>query len=384
MLVVVATTTAVALVRGALTPWLGTDAPLLAFLLAVFASASVAGVFAGVGATLLGALVGTFFFIAPTGEMDVVDAVERVRVALFVGVGSLISVSSEALLRARRRLEQAMAAKEQALREREALLEKERAARAEAEALARLRDEFVSTVSHELRTPVSAILGFSALLQQHGALDEKGVHMLEIIERNARAQAKLVEEMLDLGRILGGQLQLAHETVDLRAPVLEALSSVRTSADAKRITISVEPGSEPVWVRGDAARLRQIAWALLSNALKFTPRGGEVRVAIERDAERARLVVSDTGQGIEPEFLPHVFERFRQQDSSSTRVHGGLGVGLSVARHLAELHGGTVSATSDGVGRGARFEVAIPLAARLSTDSSGSRSWEPGTCAARR
>ncbi|WP_236518656.1 ATP-binding protein [Sandaracinus amylolyticus] len=355
-------TLVVALLHACLSPWLGSTASLMMFLLAVYVSASWTGMLGGAIAAVLGVVVGSFFFIGERGALGPFESGDRVRIVFFLLVALAMSGTSEMLLRTRRRLQREVDARSDALAEREKLLMRERDARANAESLARLRDEFVGTVSHELRTPVNAILGFAVLLKQRVTGDPKVAHGLDVIERNARAQARLIDDMLDLGRILGGKMALVPERLDLRVPIRDALESVRMSARAKHLTLEVELGDEPVPVMGDAGRLQQVAWNLLSNALKFTPSGGRVRIALRREGERALLEVVDTGEGIDPAFLPHVFDRFRQQDASSTRVHGGMGIGLAITRQLVELHGGQVRAESAGRGRGARFEVALPIA----------------------
>jgi signal transduction histidine kinase/ActR/RegA family two-component response regulator len=246
--------------------------------------------------------------------------------------------------------------------ERTQLLDAERAARAEAERASLMKDEFLATVSHELRTPLNAILGWAQLLRmgtdEPGELEEG----LEAIERNSRAQAQLIEDLLDMSRIISGKVRLDVQAVDLAEVVNAAVESVRPSADAKGITLRkvLDPLAGPV--SGDPNRLQQVVWNLLSNALKFTPRGGKVSVLLERVNSHLEVTVVDTGAGISPAFLPHVFERFRQADGSTTRSAGGLGLGLSIVKQLVELHGGTVRAKSAGEGQGATFTVMLPLA----------------------
>jgi PAS domain S-box-containing protein len=236
--------------------------------------------------------------------------------------------------------------------------------RAEAEEASRLKDEFLTTVSHELRTPLNAILGWARLLRQ-GRLDaaQEG-RAFETIERNARSQAQIVEDILDVSRIITGKLRLDLRAVDLPAVVRAAVESVRMTAEAKGVDLRSDDAADigPAWA--DAERVQQIAWNLLSNAVKFTPPGGAVRVGVEGTDAEVIIVVSDTGQGISPEFLPYVFDRFSQADSSSTRKYGGLGLGLAIVRHLTELHGGSVRAESPGAGRGATFTVRLPRAGR--------------------
>ena len=241
------------------------------------------------------------------------------------------------------------------------LLERESTARASAEESNRLKDEFLATVSHELRTPLTAILGWSRMLEG-GTLDRDMTNRaIETIKRNAKAQAQIVDDILDVSRIITGNLYLDLQPIEL-APVLEsAMNVVRPTAEAKGIQIEVDFETEPAAVPGDSNRLQQVFWNLLSNAVKFTPSGGKVSVRMRRLNSEVEIEVADTGQGITREFLPYVFDRFRQADSTSTRQHGGLGLGLAIARHLIEIHGGTTEARSPGVGEGATFTVRLPL-----------------------
>jgi PAS domain S-box-containing protein len=257
------------------------------------------------------------------------------------------------------------------------LLQYETRARAAAEEASRLKDEFLATLSHELRTPLTAVLGWASMLRD-SRLDEKTFKTaVEIIERNARTQQQIVDDILDVSRIITGQLRFDAEPTDLRQVIEAALDTVRHAATAKSITLRAdfEPDVGPVM--GDPRRLQQVVWNLLLNSVKFTPIGGEVRAQLERAGSHARVTVVDTGAGIRPGFLPFVFDRFRQGDQSTTRVHGGLGLGLSIVRHLVELHGGTVSVESDGEGRGSTFMVELPLLETRSADG-GLRTEEEG------
>jgi signal transduction histidine kinase/ActR/RegA family two-component response regulator len=246
--------------------------------------------------------------------------------------------------------------------ERARTLAREREARAEAETANRTKDEFLATVSHELRTPLNAMIGWVHLLRTGNLDAEAAARGLETIERNILAQAQIIDDILDVSRIVRGTLALHVRPVDLCAVLRQAIDSLSPAAQAKKIRIGTALPPGAALVTGDPDRLQQIAWNLLSNAVKFTPAGGQVEVRLERRGASVRLEISDTGQGISPEFLPHVFERFRQADGSTTRTHGGLGLGLSIVRHLVELHGGTVQAESVGEGRGSCFTVTLPAA----------------------
>ena len=236
------------------------------------------------------------------------------------------------------------------------------AERSRVEAATRAKDEFVAMVSHELRTPLNAILGWTQLLRSGTLPAEKHAHALEVIERNAKSQSQLVADLLDVSRVITGTTRISVSRVDLADVVDIVLEGVRPAAEAKRITIEVDLERKGSVLRGDAERLQQVAWILLTNAVKFTAKGGTVGVRLRPVDSEIELVVADDGEGISPSFLPHVFETFRQSDGSSARQHGGLGVGLSIAKHLVELHGGSLRAASDGVGKGATFTMSLPTA----------------------
>jgi PAS domain S-box-containing protein len=250
--------------------------------------------------------------------------------------------------------------RKRAAEERDQLFESERAARAEAERASRMKDEFLATLSHELRTPLNAILGWATILGS-GATAAEISEGVEVIERNARAQARIIDDLLDMSRIISGKVRLDVQRVDLASVLEAAIGTVRPAADAKgvRLQAVLDPLALPV--SGDPSRLQQVFWNLLTNAVKFTPRGGRVQVLLERVDSHLEASVIDTGEGIAPEFLPHVFDRFRQADASTTRPHGGLGLGLAIVKQLVELHGGEVIAKSGGVGRGSTFTVVLPL-----------------------
>ncbi|WP_437818170.1 hybrid sensor histidine kinase/response regulator [Sorangium sp. So ce1078] len=240
--------------------------------------------------------------------------------------------------------------------------EEERLRLAQAQEANRMKDEFLATISHELRTPLNAILGWASLLCE-SASDPETAKALETIRRNAQAQARIVEDVLDVSRIITGKMRIETRPTNLAAIVLEALEIVRPAAEAKGIELSVQGADRPLLLLGDPARLQQVMWNLLSNAVKFTETGGHVRVNIEQVGASIDLAVHDDGRGIEPAMLSHVFERFWQADSSITRRFGGVGLGLSIVRHIIELHGGTVSAHSSGLGRGSSFFVTLPVRA---------------------
>ena len=246
--------------------------------------------------------------------------------------------------------------------ERDALLERERAARAEAERAGRTKDEFLSTLSHELRTPLNAILGWAQLLRRDEVNEADLQQGLETIERNSRTQAQLIDDLLDMSRIIAGKIRLDVQRVEVLGVIDAAIDTVRHAADAKGVQLYKHANAlAEVSVMGDPNRLQQMVWNLLSNAIKFTPSGGRVDVTLSRFGEQVEITVVDSGAGIDLEFLPHVFERFRQGDASTTRQHGGLGLGLSIVRQMVEMHGGTVQAHSDGPGHGATFRILLPV-----------------------
>jgi signal transduction histidine kinase/CheY-like chemotaxis protein len=226
----------------------------------------------------------------------------------------------------------------------------------------RMKDEFLATLSHELRTPLNAILGWSQLIRTNAGDRDLVEEGLAIIERNSRVQVQLIEDLLDMSRIVSGKIRLDVRTIDPSAFIEAAIETVRPAAEARGINLVkvLDPHAGPI--AGDSSRLQQVVWNLLSNAIKFTPKAGRVQVVLQRINSHIELSVSDTGSGIGPEFLPHVFERFRQADSSSTRSHGGLGLGLAIVKHFVELHGGTVHATSPGPEKGSTFTVTLPIA----------------------
>jgi signal transduction histidine kinase len=295
--------------------------------------------------------------VALTGQGD-----EELAVALMkAGAADYLNKNALAPERLERSLRYAMAL-HRADEERRLLLVREQRAREQAQAANQAKDEFLATLSHELRTPLNAILGWAKLLAG-GHLDTDATkRAIEIIERNTRVQAQLIEDLLDISRIITGKLHLDFRTVPIRTVVEGALESVRHQAEAKQLSLDIDTGREGESLLCDPARMQQVIWNLLSNAIKFTPEGGRVELSVSRDEEHLVIAVSDSGIGIAPAFLPYVFDRFRQQDAASTREHGGLGLGLSIVRHLVELHGGSIEARSEGQGRGATFVVRVPVA----------------------
>jgi signal transduction histidine kinase len=233
----------------------------------------------------------------------------------------------------------------------------------EAESASHLKDEFLAAVSHEIRTPLSAVLGWAEILESKKLPAEQTEHAIAAIGRNASALAHMIDDLLDMSRILQGAIRLALEPVDLAAVAQHALDTVRPLAASKNVSLTFHADKGSRTVTGDAERLQQVIWNLLSNAIKFTPDGGRVDVFIESANDQVEIRVVDTGHGISPDFLPHVFERFRQAEDATTHRHTGLGLGLGIVRQLVALHGGTVQAASPGVGQGATFTVRLPIAA---------------------
>src|SRR5262245_42423148 len=346
--VAIAATAVAFTARFVLEPALGDVAPLLVFTLSVVVAAWYGGLGPGLLATALGALLGIYFFIEPLYSFHAKNFAERIEQILFLVIGVSISILSQARL--------------SLLAKRQQLLASEQDARRAAEEANRLKDEFLSTVSHELRTPLTAINGW-ALMLRAGRLDaEQSARALETIVRSAKSQNQLINDLLDVSRIIAGKMRLEVAPVKLGSVIEAAIETVRPAAEAKGIRLSalLDPAADTMW--GDAERLQQVVWNLLSNAVKFAPNGGRVDVRLERADSHVEIVVADNGQGIKREFLPHVFERFRQEDGGANRRQGGLGLGLAIVRHIVELHGGTVRVASEGLGKGATFTVALPIA----------------------
>ena len=310
---------------------------------AVMGCAWFGGTGPALAATVLGALLGAF----EASQSASADAAAPTHLALFVVQGLLLTAVVSELRAARRSAEQQASVAQ--------------AARREGEAANRMKDEFLATVSHELRTPLNAVLGWVHLLRT-GKLDAPtAARGLESVERNVRLQAQLTGDLLDVSKALTGELQLDPQPTALGEPVRQAIGAVESAARAKGVILQFAVPDEPIVVLGDQMRLRQIAWHLLANAIKFTPRGGTVDLALDTHASQARLVVKDSGRGIDPQFLPRIFDRFTQADASPTRSAGGLGVGLALVRELVELHGGEVEARNAETARGAVFTAHFPL-----------------------
>ncbi len=258
------------------------------------------------------------------------------------------------------------------LQERESLLASERSARSEAERVSRVKDEFLATLSHELRTPLNAILGWSHILARRTGSQRTEQELksgLETIERNARAQTQIIEDLLDMSRIINGKVRLDMQRLNLKPIIESALQTAGPAAETKSITLRSDIAPESCEITGDASRLQQVCWNLLSNATKFTPRGGQIDVKLSRVNGSIRLDVIDSGEGIPPEVIGHVFDRFRQADSSSTRRHGGLGLGLAIVKQLVELHGGSIRVSSPGAGLGSTFSITLPVAVASSSQN---------------
>ena len=243
----------------------------------------------------------------------------------------------------------------------------------QAEESSRLKEEFLATISHELRTPLSAILGWARMLRLGQLSPENNAKALDTIERNARAQAQLVDDLLDVSRIITGKLRMDVRPADPDAFIDAAVEAVRPAAEAKGVRVQKVMDTGTISIPGDPVDCNRLSGIFLSNAIKFTPRGGRVQIRSERVNSHLEIIVSDTGQGISPDFLPHVFDRFRQADQKTSRQHGGMGLGLAIVRHLVEMHGGTVRADSEGEGKGATFTVMLPISPVYQVDSSGGR-----------
>lgn len=321
--------------------------PTSLFLAAVTVSAWYGGLRPSLLATALAAVAVDYFFIAPIYHLEL-SLDNTVRTSVFVLVALLISWVD--------------AARKRAIKERDVMLVREQEARRMAESANRAKDEFLAMVTHELRTPLSVITGWAGILLKGDVNEEASKAALETIKRNAEIQRHLIDDLLDISRITSGKLRVEAKETDLVSVIEEAVAVVALSTQAKGIRLHAEYDWAAVTVIGDPKRLQQVFWNLLSNAVKFTPDGGRIDVRLEHVDSLARVTVSDTGKGIDPEFLPFVFDRFSQESGAASERKGGLGLGLSIVRHLVEMHGGTVKAESGGEGQGAAFTVHLPLA----------------------
>jgi len=340
---------------------LGDTVPYLQFFPAIMLAAWLGGLGPGLLGTALASLLARYFFLQPAHSFMIHDTADAVSLPLFFLIGTVISLLVESLRRAEeaQRVQAELANdRARALTDAAAVIS---AARSDADAANRLKDDFLATLSHELRTPLNAIAGYARLLRRGVFDDGRREHALRVIERNAATLTQMVEDVLDVSRIVAGKIRINVQTVDIARTIEDAVATVKPAADARgvRIHTVLDVGAGPV--AGDPERLQQVVWNLLSNAVKFTPRDGRVQVRLARVESHVEIAVSDTGAGIPPEFLPHVFERFRQADSRYSREHGGLGLGLAIAREVVHLHGGTIHAASDGVQKGATFVVRLPV-----------------------
>ena len=367
------------LVRWLLLPLFGGSVPFMFFFPAIMFAGWLGGLGPGLLATGLSGLGASYFLFLPQVPLASRLSTRAFQLLVFLAIGLLITLLNERLHVAwrraadigeenRRQAEALLQARESALegeKERTALLSATELARLEAEAASRSKDEFLAIVSHELRTPLNAILGWAQLLLTDRLESAKRQRGLETISRNARLQAQLIDDLLDVSRITSGKIRLDLAPVDLAMVIDAALAAIQPAAEAKQIRLRKVLDPLAGSVAGDAARLQQVVWNLLSNAVKFTPDHGTVQVRLERAGshlEHVEITVADNGPGIPPDFLPHAFDLFRQHDSSTTRRQGGLGLGLAIVRQLVELQGGSVEVKSPGEGgRGSAFVVRLPV-----------------------
>jgi signal transduction histidine kinase len=312
----------------------------LLFFAAVVISSWQGGFGPGLLATLITASSVAYFYLSQDRFTVVHDPTAAFQLVEYLAVSLLINILSEVRRRAQRRAE---------------------AARAEAEAANESKDAFLASVSHDLRTPLSAIIGWAQLLRKERVEPSTIIEGLRVIERNADLQSRLVEDLLDSSRIVAGKLRLDLGRINLGALITEAIDTLRYSIDAKQLDLLTDIENEPTWIVGDEHRLQRVFWNLLSNAIKFTPREGSIEVVLRRVDGQAQITISDTGKGIEQQFLPYIFERFRQASDANRGNQDGLGLGLAIVRELIELHGGAVEAESKGPDMGARFTVRLPL-----------------------
>jgi signal transduction histidine kinase len=345
------------LARLPLSGFVGIEYPYLHLYPAVFLAAWAGGLGAGISATVLSALSAQYFLIPPVASFKVDAVGDTVAFAVFVSTGLMVSILAGSRLKAIRQATRHQEERDRLAIERAALAEQ---AKQEAQEANRLKDEFLMTLSHELRTPLNAIWGWTRMLRE-GKLDEQGIARgLDVIDRNAEIQLRLVEDLLDVSTIISGKLHLRIQPADLAATLRTVADSLRPTAEAKRVRLQVATDADAGVVAIDADRLQQAIWNLASNGVKFTPPGGEVRLTLQRTDGHVEVSVHDTGPGIDPQLLPLIFDRFRQGTSGTARTHGGLGLGLSIARTLVEAHGGRLEVTSAGPGRGSTFTITLP------------------------
>lgn len=331
------------------------ETPFLLFIGAVMISTWYGGLGPGMLAIALSVLSSSYFLVPPIAALDMSDWNDTVHLGIFIIVALLISSLHS-------RIRCARAEAEQLARSNQVLLLSERQARADAEASTRVRDDFLAMVSHELRNPLHSIVGWLAILRRSGVSDVgTAAHALGVIERNVNIQKLLIEDLLDLSQIASGKLRIDAAPVDMLQVVSAAVESIQPSAAEKKIRVTVDHDPSVRLVPGDAGRLHQVTWNLLSNAVKFTPVGGSVIVRLGSVDGKLQLSVSDTGMGIPADFLPRIFDRFSQSEEQNARRFGGLGLGLSISRHLVELHGGSIEVASNGPGGGSTFIIELPL-----------------------
>jgi signal transduction histidine kinase len=335
-----------------------------------FANPATEALFGRRADELAGAAFGFPVVVGETTEIDIISksetTVAEMRIVETVWEGEPAYLASLRDITERKRAEQARAE-----------LIREQAARQEAEIASRAKDEFLATLSHELRTPLNAIFGWTRLLSSHTLNEDLCKQAIATIDRNARLQARLIDDLLDVSRIVSGKLRLETHAVDLAGVIHAAVAILQSAAAAKNIHVEVALTHSAGSVLGDPVRLQQVVWNLLSNAIKFTPRGGRVEIQLRRIDSRFEITVSDTGPGVDEAFLPFAFDPFRQADGSTTRKHGGLGLGLAIVRHLVELHGGTIEAGNRADGQGAWFTFALPVMASRQADETLTKAIAP-------
>ena len=342
-----------------LAPWVGAESAYLLFTVAVMVSARYGGLWSGLTATLLGGCIVLGVFVSTPGS-----PAQWLLFGVFLAVGTCLSFLTETLAGSaavnadrtneQRRLESELAearAREDALRQSEESLRE----------AGRLKDDFLATVAHELRTPLGAMLGWAHVLREEKVDEATSTRALDAILRNARLQTRLIADLLDISRVVAGTLRVEMQTVELVSVIRAALETVRPAAETKGVALTSNVDAEAGPVTGDPSRLQQVLWNLLSNSIKFTPAGGTVAVRVAAVGGQVEVTVEDTGPGIPPDFLPHVFERFRQAGGAATRGKGGLGLGLAIARHLVELHDGSISVANRETPTGAVFTVRLPI-----------------------